>query len=361
MVSQDSSDENLKDQPITSDDETSGMDTATKVGIGIIITVLVLCIGFMIWFIANRDTWESEHRYQIMHLCEEIYPLLQSKDPNAGVQKYNDLLRLIGNRNLVDLDMNKAVSDIKEIAEPVKRRIFAAYIASDKNSSTNPTPQSQIKPQTMGDSSGKYNPSSQTIDIEKELHKIVVDFEWQNVWKEGGKKLVVTIQNNSEYEFKGTIRVTGKSPRDETIDSDTILLGDGLAPDGSKCYNLLWFKNPEFISKLEYLIKGSFHVTSAEKPSVPYEEVGKVTGLNYTSFFIYTSASETDSLRKLGEYYKEKFKSLGGFKLLFFNDRMKTPTAFPMSDEELSAYFGSYEFFRLSGETEFIVNGKHIN
>jgi tetratricopeptide (TPR) repeat protein len=123
-VGRDTSTINLKSQEITMNDEPSYMSTATKVGIGIITTGLILSIGFWIWLIANRDTWEIEHRYQVLHLCEEIYPLIQSNDPNAGVQKYNELLQLIGNRKLQDNDMNKVVSDIREVAEPVQKNLL---------------------------------------------------------------------------------------------------------------------------------------------------------------------------------------------------------------------------------------------
>ncbi len=201
---------------------------------------------------------------------------------------------------------------------------------------------------------------SHSIDSDKELSKIVVTFEWQNGWNEGRKKLVVTIQNNSQYAFEGAISVAGKTPRDETVDQDTILFEDGLSPDGSRRFALLWFKNPEAISRLSYSIKGSFHAASVAKPSLAYEEIARVQGINFTTFFIYTSAFDEVSLRKIGEYYKERLKSHGGFKLLFFNDRTKTATSFPMSDVELSAWFGSYEFIQVTDETEFIVNGKHI-
>jgi tetratricopeptide (TPR) repeat protein len=100
------------------------VNTKTKISIGAITTTLIISIGFVIWFIASQDTWEIEHQYQIIHLCEEIYPLIQSNEPNAGVQKYNDLLQLIGNRKLVDRDMNNIVSDIRKIAEPVKNNLL---------------------------------------------------------------------------------------------------------------------------------------------------------------------------------------------------------------------------------------------
>lgn len=109
-----------------------GMSTSTKIGIGIIIASLILSVGFVIWFVAKQDTWEAEHQYQIMHLCQEIYPLLHSSDPNAGVQKYNDLLQLIGNRNLMDTDMSEAVSDIRKIAEPIKRELLEKQRFAEK-------------------------------------------------------------------------------------------------------------------------------------------------------------------------------------------------------------------------------------
>ena len=131
---------------------------------------------------------------------------------------------------------------------------------------------------------------STSIDSQKEFSKIKVSFEWQDAWKEGGKKLIVTAENNSEYRFKGTIKVVGKSYRDETIDSGTLFLDDdiGLAPDGGERFALLWFKNPEAISTLSYLIRGSFQA----EPKLP--ELAKIKPVADPIFGILLGEDITD-------------------------------------------------------------------
>ncbi|MCX6996144.1 MAG: zinc ribbon domain-containing protein [Kiritimatiellaeota bacterium] len=185
-----------------------------------------------------------------------------------------------------------------------------------------------------------------------ELDKIDVKTEWQNGWQEGKKKLLVTIQNNSQFEFRGRVRVAGKAVRDITVDSDDVLTDEGIPPDGSIQHALLWFQNPEYIRRFSYEISGSFQAAASDKPAVPYEEVGRYPRPNHTDFFIYTPCLDHASLRKIGEFYKARYRALYALRLLFFIDRAHTARDFPMTDAEVDAWFGEYEFDKAANTTK---------
>jgi hypothetical protein len=91
------------------------------------------------------------------------------------------------------------------------------------------------------------------------LSRISAIYEWQNVWQDGGMKLVVRIRNSSRFRFSGTVDVKGKTARDETVDSDKIYLDDerGVPGNGERAA-ILWLKNPENITHLDFTAQGSF-------------------------------------------------------------------------------------------------------
>ena len=126
---------------------------------------------------------------------------------------------------------------------------------------TNEVSQAEAKrkeEQARQDEQARLDAAERTPDKEA-LSKISVSFGWQDVWMNGGKKLVVWIKNSSQFRFSGNVNVTGKSVIDETVDWDVIYLDDerGLPGNGERPA-ILWFKNPEFISTFEYKVSGSF-------------------------------------------------------------------------------------------------------
>ena len=104
-------------------DPPSGLSSELKIVIGVCGTFSVLVVGFLLWFVAIRDPWESDHRTDVTRLSKETVDLIQAKDSANAVKKYEELLGLVGKRKLNDPELTKAVSDARNAAEPVKRKI----------------------------------------------------------------------------------------------------------------------------------------------------------------------------------------------------------------------------------------------
>jgi tetratricopeptide (TPR) repeat protein len=104
-------------------DEPSGLNTATKVVMGVCGAVCMIVLGFFVWFVAIRDTWESDHGSDVIRLSKDTVELIQAKDPTNAVKKYEELIVLVGNRKLVAPALTKAVSDARDAGELAKRTI----------------------------------------------------------------------------------------------------------------------------------------------------------------------------------------------------------------------------------------------
>ena len=85
--------------------------------------VSIIGLGFLAWFLATRDTWESDHRSDVIRLSKDTMDLIEAKDPVNAVKKYDELIRLVGKRKLIAPDLAKAVSDARDAAEIAKREI----------------------------------------------------------------------------------------------------------------------------------------------------------------------------------------------------------------------------------------------
>ncbi len=104
--------------------ETSAMSRNEKrvliAGIGI---PVLLAAAFFIWFFGIRDTWESDHRGDIVRLSEETVSLVRAKKSEASVRAYDELTRLIGNRKPKDVELQKSISEANAAIEPIKRAL----------------------------------------------------------------------------------------------------------------------------------------------------------------------------------------------------------------------------------------------
>jgi len=82
------------------------------------VSVLVLLVVLTAWLVL-RDTWERDHRTDILRLSEESISLIQAKRIADGVAKYDELLQLVGKHKLANPDIKKAMNDVSEVAEPL--------------------------------------------------------------------------------------------------------------------------------------------------------------------------------------------------------------------------------------------------
>ncbi len=93
--------------------------------------VSIIGLGFLAWFLATRDTWESDHRSDVIRLSKDTMDLIEAKDPVNAVKKYDELIRLVGKRKLIAPDLAKAVFDARDASEIAKREIYEEQALSN--------------------------------------------------------------------------------------------------------------------------------------------------------------------------------------------------------------------------------------
>lgn len=114
----------IESMPQRESEETNRMSANEKKflvgGIGI---AVVIAAVFLTWFFGLRDTWEADHRAEVLHLSEEAVNFIHARKPAEGVKKFDELLQLVGNRKLNDADLTKAIAGARDTAEPAKQKI----------------------------------------------------------------------------------------------------------------------------------------------------------------------------------------------------------------------------------------------
>lgn len=115
---------------IVAGEDEPGISTATKITLGVCGVACVLLLGWLLWFAVIRDTWESDHRNDLIRLSQETVKLVQTQDATNAVKKCEELLGLIGKRRLSDPQLTKALSDARDAVEPIKRKIAGEQAVS---------------------------------------------------------------------------------------------------------------------------------------------------------------------------------------------------------------------------------------
>jgi hypothetical protein len=84
--------------------------------------VLLIAI-FSLYFFVIRDTWEADHRSEIIQLSQDSVTLSRGKNPADALKQHDELVRLIGKRTLVSPDLARAVTDARNAVEPERRKL----------------------------------------------------------------------------------------------------------------------------------------------------------------------------------------------------------------------------------------------
>ncbi len=180
---------------------------------------------------------------------------------------------------------------------------------------------------------------------------IDISFEKQHAFKDGKQKFVVTISNKSKDLFKGTVTVKGVDASGKTVDSDVILLDEGLPGSGSQKTALLWFKQGHKIHDLKIEVSGKTEAQKTVDIGVPYEETGLDPGNSHMTVLLFTPTKDKGDLMKIAQVYDERFAKLGGFRILFFSNRKNTPKKFPLSKANEKAQYATYWKNRNNGKS----------
>jgi tetratricopeptide (TPR) repeat protein len=95
------------------------MGKSELIGIGVGVVAVVLVVGFILQQFLWKDTWEIDNQDAIMRIRDEAISSFESKGYESALAKNNELLALIGDRNLEHPELIKAVSETKAVAEKV--------------------------------------------------------------------------------------------------------------------------------------------------------------------------------------------------------------------------------------------------
>lgn len=101
-----------------------------KILLGTLVPAGVCFVGFLFWVFVIR--WEDNHRSQILRLSEETVSLMGQGDSRAGVEKFDELLRLVGNRSITSPDLNQAMTNARQAAETAKKAAEAQKRRADE-------------------------------------------------------------------------------------------------------------------------------------------------------------------------------------------------------------------------------------
>ncbi len=90
------------------------------VGSGI---VLLLVLVLASYFLFLRDTWERDHKLQIIVLYNNAHDLAESNQLQKALDKYNEILVLVANRQLVDDDLRDIPKSVNKWKHELEQQI----------------------------------------------------------------------------------------------------------------------------------------------------------------------------------------------------------------------------------------------
>lgn len=101
---------------VTTQRKTTRIGKSELIGFGIGVVAVVLVIGFILHQIFWKDTWESDNYYAIMRIRDEALSCFDSKGYESAIAKHNELLVLVGDREIRRSELGEAVSETKTLA-----------------------------------------------------------------------------------------------------------------------------------------------------------------------------------------------------------------------------------------------------
>ncbi|EGO63046.1 hypothetical protein [Acetonema longum] len=178
------------------------------------------------------------------------------------------------------------------------------------------------------------NQQTHSQAINDDLKKIKATFTIDWPAKKGNStKYIVEIQNTSDKQFKGKIRV---------IPSTSSIMGSwsedipSLLPGERK--TMFSFAEIKPDTKFSYEIEGSFFKFNQDvMPGLNYEIIRTNSGEGYMTFFVYTPKNDSETLIKICQDMKNKYASnlKIGFQIRFFGHK---------SVVEMKENFAAYAF-----------------
>lgn len=178
---------------------------------------------------------------------------------------------------------------------------------------------------------------------------VTIDVDW-NVKKEKQTKYIVTIQNKSNRNFSGTVKIVPTTSR--TMGSFDVNI-DQLIPNEMK--TVFSFVEIKSDTKFEYKVSGSFSDANS-KTDLDYKTIKTIPGNGYMTFWIYTPNVKKENLIAISKEMRSKYSSLKlGFQLRFFDKEH------PREMSENVAAYALTPHLKLSRLTMFDNNDEIVN
>ena len=92
-----------------------------------LVSVVTLVIGMLLlWVFVLRDTWELHNSYQLEQMSQSIVDMIENGNLREGVNKYDEMLAFIGDRELENPELRRAMLDAKEVTEQARKKVNEA-------------------------------------------------------------------------------------------------------------------------------------------------------------------------------------------------------------------------------------------
>lgn len=172
-----------------------------------------------------------------------------------------------------------------------------------------PTKTDEVKKDTQTKSN---KPSNDEL-----LKNISVSFDYQDVI-DGKKKVVMTVTNNTDYVFDGTVMATFQDDTGSVAGTDGLM--EKKIANNSETTVILWGK--EKATSADYKVNGSFSEPKQDAQTKnDYELVSTLKGQDYNSFYVVVQKIDKDSLVNIVKEFRSKYTKdtlASGFQIGFF-------------------------------------------
>ena len=103
----------------------SGMSFETRISLYAVGVVAVGILGLLAWFLVIRDSWEQDHRADLMLMSEQAVVMFRAGRVDDGLRKFDEVQHLVGQRKLSDSSLAQAVANASAAAVDARKVVAA--------------------------------------------------------------------------------------------------------------------------------------------------------------------------------------------------------------------------------------------
>ena len=99
----------------------------TKIGLAAGAMAVIVAALLVVWLVFYRDTWEENHRGDLLLLSEQFVQLMHAGKTAEGLGKFDEIQKIVGKHKLTDPTLVHAIVEVRSLAAEV--RIAASQAA----------------------------------------------------------------------------------------------------------------------------------------------------------------------------------------------------------------------------------------